>query len=77
MTTLPASTLTSAQPAATPSRLTLAGLESVYDTLAETLDAAPPEQATLLLTKLALLLAQDLGEPLRFAELAKTALRDL
>ena len=70
-------TLTPHPPAATPSTLTLAGLESVYDTLAETLDAAPPEQATLLLTKLALLLAQDLGEPQRFAELAKTALRDL
>ena len=46
-------------------------------TLAETLDAAPAEHATLLLTKLALLLAQELGNPQRFAELAKTALRDL
>ena len=64
-------------PMTTPSALTLAGLESVYDTLAETLDAAPPEQATLLLTKLALLLAQELGNPQRFAELAKTALQDL
>lgn len=57
--------------------LTLPGLEAVYDTLAETLDQAPEGKTELLLVKLALLLAQDLGDPVRFAELARTALNDL
>lgn len=57
--------------------LTLPGLEAVYDTLAETLDQAPDGKAELLLVKLALLLAQELGEPARFAELARRALDDL
>lgn len=57
--------------------LTLSGLEAVYDCLAETLDQAPPEKSELLLVKLALLLAQDLGDEDRFAALARTALQDL
>ena len=57
--------------------LTLSGLEAVYDCLAETLDQAPPEKAELLLVKLALLLAQDLGDADRFAALAQAALQDL
>ncbi len=57
--------------------LSLPGLEAVYDTLAETLDQAPADKTELLLVKLALLLAQDLGDPARFAELALIALRDL
>lgn len=60
-----------------PQTLTLSGLEAVYDGLAETLDQAPPEKAELLLVKLALLLAQDLGDADRFAALARTALQDL
>ena len=57
--------------------LTLPGLEAVYDTLAETLDQAPEGKTELLLVKLALLLAQDLGDPARVAELARNALADL
>ncbi|OGA99755.1 MAG: DUF2783 domain-containing protein [Burkholderiales bacterium RIFCSPHIGHO2_12_FULL_69_20] len=57
--------------------LTLNGLEAVYDCLAETLDQAPPEKSELLLAKLALLLAQDLGDADRFAALAQAALQDL
>ena len=57
--------------------LTVPGLEAVYDTLAETLDQAPDGKSELLLVKLALLLAQDLGDPARFAELARCALDDL
>ena len=45
--------------------------------LAETLDQAPPEKSELLLAKLALLLAQDLGDADRFAALAQAALQDL
>ena len=57
--------------------LTVPGLEAVYDTLAETLDQAPDGKTELLLVKLALLLAQDLGDPARFAELARCSLDDL
>lgn len=60
---------------ATPSSLVLTGLKAVYDTLTETLDTALPEQATRLLAKLVLLLAQDRGGPQRFVELATVALR--
>jgi hypothetical protein len=37
-------------------------LETVYDTLALALDQAGPDHQDLLLAKLALLLAQDLGD---------------
>jgi hypothetical protein len=57
--------------------LTLPALEAVYDTLAETLDRVPPAQRELLLVKLALLLAQDLGDASRFAALAQAAQQDL
>ena len=57
--------------------LTIAGLESVYEQLAEALDRAPQAQRELFLVKLALLAAEDLGEPERFAELTEAALLDL
>jgi len=57
--------------------LSLADLETVYDTLAETLDAVPAAQRELLLVKLALLQAQALGDAARFAALAATARQDL
>lgn len=57
--------------------LTIADLETVYDTLAETLDAVPAAQRELLLVKLALLQAQALGDAARFATLAAVARRDL
>lgn len=60
-----------------PPTLTLSGLEAVYDCLAETLDQVPPEKSELLLVKLALLLARDLGDDRRFAALAQAALQDL
>jgi hypothetical protein len=60
-----------------PKTLTLADLESVYDLLAEAIDATPPEQTTLMLSKLALLLAQALGDRDQVAALVQTARRDL
>ena len=61
----------------TPIALTLPGLEAVYDTLAETIDQAPSALRELMLVKLVVLLANDLGDAGRFAELARTALQDL
>ena len=61
----------------TPIALTLPGLETVYDTLAEAIDQAPATQRELMLVKLVVLLAHDLGDAARFAELAHTALQDL
>jgi hypothetical protein len=60
-----------------PKTLSLADLESVYDLLAEAIDTTPPEQTTLMLSKLALLLAQALGDRDQVAALVQTALRDL
>lgn len=57
--------------------LTIAGLESVYEQLAEALDRAPQAQRELFLVKLVLLAAEALGEPERFAELTEAALLDL
>ncbi len=42
--------------------LTLPGLEATYDRLAEAIDAAGPEKSELMLVKLVLLLAQELGD---------------
>ena len=61
----------------TPIALTVPGLETVYDTLAEAIDHAPATQRELMLVKLVVLLAHDLGDAARFAELAHTALQDL
>lgn len=52
-------------------------LEAVYDTLAEAIDQAGPQQSELFLTKLCLLLANRLGSDAAFAEDVKTALTDL
>jgi hypothetical protein len=57
--------------------LPLAGLESTYDALAEAIDRAPAGQSELVLVKLALLLAQEVGDAARVAELIELALRDL
>ena len=57
--------------------LSLADLERVYDALAQTLDRAPQGRRELLLVKLALLLAQALGDGDEFARLAEIALEDL
>ncbi len=60
-----------------PQTLSLPDLEQVYDLLAEAIGAAPADKTELLLVKLALLLAQDLGDRERFASLIEVALRDL
>lgn len=61
---------------ATPS-LTIPGLESVYDALANAIDRAGAQRSELFLVKLALLQAQALGDPVRFGELVETALQNL
>jgi len=60
-----------------PETLTLADLEGVYDLLAEAIDATPADQTERMLTKLALLLAQALGDRDRVAALVQTARQDL
>ncbi len=57
--------------------LGIAGLETVYDSLAEAIDRAGPAQASLFLVKLALLNAQALGDAPRFQALIDAALQDL
>jgi hypothetical protein len=62
---------------AIPRALDIAGLETVYDTLASAIDQAGPQQTELFLVKLALLQAQALGDASAFAQQVETALRDL
>jgi hypothetical protein len=57
--------------------LDLEGLETVYDALAQAIDAAGPEHAARMLTKLALLNAQALGDAQRFQHHLQLALQDL
>ncbi len=56
--------------------LDIPGLEAVYDALATAIDAAGP-RAELLLVKLALLQARELGDAHRFAALLQAAQADL
>lgn len=60
-----------------PAALSIPGLETVYDTLAEALDAAGPDKATLFLVKLALLNANALADPAVFGRHVQAALQDL
>jgi hypothetical protein len=57
--------------------LPLAELETTYDLLADAIDRAPAGKSELMLVKLVLLLANELGSAERVATLAETALRDL
>ncbi|EHR70412.1 hypothetical protein BurJ1DRAFT_1544 [Burkholderiales bacterium JOSHI_001] len=57
--------------------LSLADLEAVYDRLALAIDQAGEARAPLMLSKLALLLAQELGDGARFDALLQQALADL
>jgi hypothetical protein len=57
--------------------LDIAGLETVYDRLAEAIDTAGPAQSELFLVKLALLNAQALGDAELFGHQIDTALQDL
>jgi hypothetical protein len=57
--------------------LSLPQLETTYDLLAEAIDNAPAGTSELMLTKLALLLANELGDPARIQTLVQSALADL
>jgi hypothetical protein len=57
--------------------LSLPQLESTYDLLAEAIDNAPAGTSELMLTKLALLLANELADPARIQALVQSALADL
>ena len=61
----------------TTTTLDIVGLETVYDQLATAIDAAGGEKSELLLVKLALLAANELGNAGRFAEMLAAAQRDL
>lgn len=58
-------------------QLDIAGLEAVYDTLAQAIDQAGEQKAELFLVKLALLQAQAQGDASAFSQQVQTALRDL
>lgn len=57
--------------------LSQADLEATYDRLAEAIDAGGADRSELMLVKLALLLAQDLGDADRVAALIAEAQTDL
>ncbi len=57
--------------------LTIPQLETVYDKLAEAIDQAGPQQSELLLTKLCLLLAQQIGDDTLVVQQVNAALADL
>ena len=57
--------------------LSIDGLESVYDTLAQAIDQAGPAKTQLFLVKLALLNANALGDEEQFARQVQAALQDL
>lgn len=61
----------------TASTLDIAGLETVYDTLAVAIDEAGEAKSELFLTKLALLQAQALGDADAFRQQVQAALKDL
>ena len=60
-----------------PTSLDIAGLEKVYDNLAEAIDQAGPDKSELFLVKLALLNAQALGDPAVFEAHITSAFKDL
>jgi hypothetical protein len=57
--------------------LSLTDLESTYDLLAEAIDRTPAGKTELMLSKLVLLLAQELGDRDRVAAQVEVALADL
>ena len=58
-------------------KLDVAGLEHVYDALAQGIDQAGEGRSELFLVKLALLNARALGDPAPFLEHIEAALKDL
>jgi len=63
--------------ATTDTTLGIAGLETVYDTLASAIDEAGADKSELFLVKLALLQAQALGDADVFRQQVQAALKDL
>ncbi len=61
----------------TPHALDIAGLENVYDALAQAIDQAGSDKSELFLVKLALLNAQAMGDPRVFEAHIAAALKDL
>ncbi|MFZ1343432.1 DUF2783 domain-containing protein [Thiothrix eikelboomii] len=59
------------------SQLGLAELEAVYDALAAAINQVGTEQESLFLTKLVLLLANQIGDQTQIEQAITTALRDL
>ena len=59
------------------STLTMPGLEQVYDDLAAAIDRTPEGKSELMLVKLALLLAQALGDAERVRQCVTDAMQDL
>ena len=59
------------------SQLTLNELEAVYDAFAEALNQVGTDKESLFLTKLALLLANQLGDQAQVEQAITTASRDL
>jgi hypothetical protein len=57
--------------------LAVEDLESIWERLAEAIDQAGPEREALFLSKLAVLLADALGDRARAERLIETALEDL
>lgn len=53
----------------------IAGLEDIYDTLALAVDDVPKDKRELLLAKIALLLAHEIGDPQRVIDLIGQAAR--
>ena len=64
-------------PDQTASALSIQGLETVYDTLAQAIDQAGPDKAALFLVKLALLNAHALADAGLFQQHLASALQDL
>jgi hypothetical protein len=60
-----------------PKILSTAELEQVYDLFAETIDATPEGKRALMLTKLALALANQVGDPEKIQAAVAAAARDL
>ena len=61
----------------TPHALDIAGLENVYDALAQAIDQAGSDKSELFLVKLALLNAKALGDPQVLESQIALALKDL
>jgi len=60
-----------------PTGLTIGGLETAYDQLASAIDAVGQDKSELFLVKLALLVAQQMGDEAVFGELIQRAQKDL